>query len=53
VLPTVRGTTLLKAKGFAKSMVKAYGISGKFGPDSFDSDPNSRFFTDGSAATAG
>ena len=44
---------LMKATDIAKSMVKAYGMSAKFGPVSFDADNQSRFLPAGQPAAPG
>jgi cell division protease FtsH len=44
---------LMKATDIAKSMVKAYGMSAKFGPVSFDAEHQSRFLQAGQPSAAG
>jgi len=44
---------LMKATDIAKSMVKAYGMSAKFGPVSFAAENQSRFLPSGQPSAAG
>lgn len=44
---------LMKATDIARSMVKAYGMSNKFGPVSFDDENQSRFLQAGQPSTPG